>query len=91
MFAFAVAMALVLTATGVLVYTRLGDDLAAALDTDLRLRAQDLEQVIRQPGGSLAAESNARLIERGESSAQLFDPRPRVLDRHHAAGKRPAP
>jgi signal transduction histidine kinase len=79
-FAFAVAMALVLTATGVLVYTRLGDDLAAALDTDLRLRAQDLGQVIRHPGGSLAAESNGQLIERGESFAQLLDPRPRVLD-----------
>ena len=78
--AFAVAMALVLTATGMLLYARLGDDLSAALDTDLRLRAQDLGQVVRQPGGSLAAESNRRLIERGESFAQLLDARSNVLD-----------
>jgi len=78
--AFAVAMALVLSATGMLLYARLGDDLSAALDTDLRLRAQDLGQVVRQPGGSLAAESNRRLIERGESFAQLLDGNTTVLD-----------
>ena len=78
--AFAVAMALVLTAAGMLLYARLGDDLSAALDTDLRLRAQDLGQVVGQPGGSLAAESNQRLIERGESFAQLLDARSNVLD-----------
>jgi two-component system, OmpR family, sensor kinase len=78
--AFAVAMALVLTATGALLYVRLGDDLSAALDTDLRIRAQDLAQVVREPGGSLSAESNGRLIERGESFAQLLDARANVLD-----------
>jgi signal transduction histidine kinase len=46
----------------------------------LRLRAQDLGQVVRQPGGSLAAESNRRLIERGESFAQLLDNHATVLD-----------
>ena len=78
--AFALAMALVLSATGWLLYARLGDDLSAALDTDLRLRAQDLGQVVREPGGSLAAESSRRLIERGESFAQLLDARAKVLD-----------
>jgi hypothetical protein len=78
--AFAVAMGLVLTATGLFLYARLGEDLSAALDTDLRLRAQDLGQVVREPGGSLAAESNGRLIERGESFAQLLDTRATVLD-----------
>lgn len=78
--AFAVAMALVLAATGMLLYARLGDDLSAALDTDLRLRAQDLSQVVRQPGGSLGADSNARLIERGESFAQLLDGHGTALD-----------
>jgi signal transduction histidine kinase len=73
-------MALVLSATGVLLYARLGDDLSAALDTDLRIRAQDLGQVVREPGGSLAGESNGRLIERGESFAQLLDARGNVLD-----------
>lgn len=79
--AFAVAMALVLAGTGVFLYERLGRDLSAALDQDLRLRAQDLSQVVRQqPDGSLAAESHGRLIERGESFAQLLDPSGRVLD-----------
>lgn len=79
--AFAVAMALVLIATGLFLYARLGDDLASALDTDLRLRAQDLGQVVREPGGSLAAESPGRvLIERGESFAQLLNTSATVLD-----------
>lgn len=77
--AFAVAMALVLTATGVFLYARLGEDLSAALDTDLRLRAQDLGQLVREPGGSLGVESN-RLIERGESFAQLLNAKAIVLD-----------
>jgi two-component system OmpR family sensor kinase len=78
--AFAVAMALVLTATGLFLYERLGQDLSAALDTDLRLRAQDLGQLVGEPGGSLAAESNGRLIERGESFAQLLNAKATVLD-----------
>jgi two-component system, OmpR family, sensor kinase len=78
--AFAVAMALVLTATGLFLYARLGEDLSAALDTDLRLRAQDLGQLVREPGGSLAGESTGRLIERGESFAQLLNAKAIVLD-----------
>jgi hypothetical protein len=38
--AFAVAMAAVLTGTGFFLYARLGDDLARALDQDLRIRAR---------------------------------------------------
>src|SRR3954453_21787328 len=78
--AFALAMALVLAGTGVFLYARLGDDLAGALDQDLRLRALDLAQVVRDPSGSLARESNRRLIEPGESFAQLLAPDGRVLD-----------
>jgi hypothetical protein len=48
--------------------------------THLWLRAQDLGQVVRQPGGTLAAASNRRLIERGESFAPLLDTRANVLD-----------
>lgn len=78
--AFAVAMALVLLATGVFLYTSLGDDLQRSLDQDLRLRAQDLSQLVRDPHGSLAGEPSARLIERGESFAQLVTPAGRVVD-----------
>jgi two-component system, OmpR family, sensor kinase len=88
--AFAVAMALVLTATGMFLYASLGHDLAAALDTDLRLRADDLSQVVRDPGASLAAESQGRvLIERGESFAQLLDAHATVLDGTAPLGNAP--
>jgi signal transduction histidine kinase len=78
--AFAAAMAVVLAATGAIVYARLGDDLARALDTDLRLRAQDLATVVADPRGSLAVEAGRPLIERGESFAQLLSARGRVID-----------
>ena len=78
--AFAVAMALVLSATGLFVYARLGDDLAAALDQDLRLRASDLSALVRDPNGSLAAEAHGALVERGESFAELVTPQGAVLD-----------
>lgn len=78
--AFALAMALVLVAVGTLLYARLGQDLNRALDQDLRLRAQDLSAVVSDPATSLAAEGGGRLIERGESFAQLLDPGGRVLD-----------
>ena len=78
--AFAVAMAVVLAATGVFLYQRLGDDLARSLDQDLRLRAQDLSALVREPGGSLATESHGRLVERGESFAEVIGARGRTLD-----------
>jgi two-component system, OmpR family, sensor kinase len=78
--AFALAMVIVLAGTGMFLYARLGDDLAHALDQDLRLRAQDLSALARDPASSLAAESRGRLIERGESFAQLLDRDARVRD-----------
>jgi two-component system, OmpR family, sensor kinase len=78
--AFAVAMALVLTATGLFLYARLGHDLAAALDQELRLRAQDLSELARDPRGSLSSEPSVHFIEPGESFAQLLSPGGRVLD-----------
>jgi two-component system, OmpR family, sensor kinase len=87
--AFAVAMALVLAGTGAFLYARLGDDLSRALDQDLRLRAQDLSALVSDPRSSLAAESGSRLIERGESFAQLLDQRGRVLDTTRSLGNKP--
>jgi two-component system OmpR family sensor kinase len=78
--AFALAMAIVLTGTSWFVYSSLGSHLAFALDHDLRLRADDLSALVRQPGGSLEAASNRRFIEYGEAYAQLLDSRGRVLD-----------
>jgi len=87
--AFAVAMAVVLAATGLYVYTRVGDDLNQALDQDLRLRGQDLSVVVAHRAAPLTAESGGRLIERGESFAQLLDARGRVVDATRPVGRQP--
>jgi signal transduction histidine kinase len=87
--AFAAAMAIVLAATGFFLYTRLRQDLAGALDQDLRLRAQDLSALVSDPRTSLGADSSRRLIERGESFAQLIDRRGRVLQATRAVGTHP--
>ncbi|MBI5104049.1 MAG: HAMP domain-containing protein, partial [Solirubrobacterales bacterium] len=88
--AFAVAMATVLAASGWLLYTRLDRDLATALDTELRLRAQDLQTLARDPRGSIAGGPPIRLIEHGESFAQLLTPSGRVLQAS-SPRLRPAP
>lgn len=73
-------MAIVLSAAGVLIYVRVGDDLSSALDQDLRLRAQDLTALVRDPGNSLRTEASSHLIESGESFAELLDRHGRVID-----------
>ena len=47
--AFALAMAVVLASTGWFLYVRLGSHLAAALDLELSVRAQDLGAVVGSP------------------------------------------
>ena len=84
--AFALAMTVVLAATGVLIYGRVGGDLASALDQDLRLRAQDVSALIDDRGASLAAEPDTRLIEPGESFAQLLTRGGRVHDATRSLG-----
>lgn len=81
-------MALVLVGAGAFLYASLGADLSQALDQDLRLRAQDLSALVIEPGGSLATATGGQLVERGESFAQLLDPRGRVLDETHSLGAR---
>ena len=86
--AFAVAMALVLAGTGAYVYAKLGSDLNHALDQDLRVRGEDLSALVAG-GGSLAHESSGRLVERGESFAQVLDARGVVIDASRSVGRRP--
>jgi signal transduction histidine kinase len=78
--AFALAMAVVLAATGVFVYARVARDLARNLDEDLRLRAQDVSALVRAPHAPLAADTDSGLVERGESFIELVTPQGRVLD-----------
>jgi heavy metal sensor kinase len=77
--AFAVVMALVLAASGWFLYSRLSSHLSTQLDQELQVRAQDVSALVRHPGASLASDEGARLVERGESYAQLVDGS-RVLD-----------
>lgn len=85
---FAVAVALVLAGTGVLLYAGLGRDLSQALDDSLRLRAQDLSTVAGGRERLLAGQPGARLIERGETFAQLVTPDGTVLDETGGVGGR---
>jgi two-component system OmpR family sensor kinase len=86
--AFALAMAVVLAGSGWFLYARLGSHLDQALARDLRLRTQDLAALVRH-GGSLTAASGGRLVERGESYAELLDSNGRVLDATRPLGRTP--
>ena len=76
--AFAVAMAVVLAATGWFLYASLDSHLSQALDRNLHLRADDLSALARQ-GGSLAAPEGRSFVEVGEAYAQLIDSEARVV------------
>ena len=86
--AFAVAMAIVLTTTGWFLYTRLDSHLSLSLDRGLRLRAQDLAELVGEPGKPLAHANGAPFVEQGEAFAQLLDDRGRVLDATQPLRKR---
>ena len=80
MTAFALAMALVLAASGWFLYARLDSHLATALDRELEVRSQDLTALVKHRDASLAGDSGGRFIEKGESYAQLVDLRNRVVE-----------
>jgi two-component system, OmpR family, sensor kinase len=70
---FAVAMAVVLAAVGLFVYTSVASDLDRAFDKDLRSRSQALAALV-QRGGSVRATGTA------DTFAELVTPRARVVD-----------
>jgi two-component system OmpR family sensor kinase len=78
--AFALALAVVLAATGAFLYVRLDSMLRRALDRDLALRAEDLAALVGDPAGKLPSTAAGPFVERGESYAQLLAPSGRVLD-----------
>src|SRR5262245_66124431 len=82
-------MPTVLAASGWFLYARLDSHLTLALDRELEVRSQDLATLVRQPVGTLAGDSGGRLIERGESFAQLIDPARGVVDATQPLGNRP--
>ena len=77
--AFAAAMAIVLAGSGWFLYARLGSHLQTALNRELELRSQDLAALVRQ-NGSLGSDTGSRLVEHGESYAEVVDGRGTVLD-----------
>ena len=87
--AFALALAAVLAGSGWFLYTRLDSHLAAALDRELQVRAQDLSNVVRNPSASLESDSTGRFVEPGESYAQLVDPNGRVVQATRPLGSAP--
>jgi two-component system OmpR family sensor kinase len=87
--ALAVAMALVLAGTSWFLYARLSSHLALALDRELRLRAQDLAALVRDPRSSIDSPGANRFVESGESYAQLLGARGTVLQATRALGGRP--
>jgi signal transduction histidine kinase len=70
---FAVAMAIVLAAVGLFVYTRVASDLDRAFDKDLRSRGQALSVLVER-GGSVRATGSA------DTFAELVTPDGRVVD-----------
>lgn len=71
--AFAVAMALVLAATGAFVYVRVGRTLDEGVDGSLRARADDVAALVRRTGSARSG-GGTRLAEAEESFAQVIGP-----------------
>jgi two-component system OmpR family sensor kinase len=86
--AFAVAMAIVLAATSWFLYVRLDSHLSLSLDRSLRLRSQDLTELVGDPGAPLARANGAPFVEEGEAFAQLLDEQGHVLDATRPLRKR---
>jgi two-component system OmpR family sensor kinase len=77
--AFALSMVAVLAAAAVFVYLRLESDLDEAIDSALRLRADDVAAVIQQ-SDRLSPRTGGPLAEAEESFAQILTPSGRVVD-----------
>jgi two-component system OmpR family sensor kinase len=87
--AFAVAMALVLAGSGLFLYLRLASHLATAVDDELRVRAEDLRTLVESGRSSLTGDVDARLVEQGESYAEVLTADGRVVDATPPIGRTP--
>lgn len=77
---FALVMALVLTAVGLFVYVRLGDQLNESIDNGLRTRGGEVAAFVRDSDEALGGSADVALIEAEESFAQVLGPGGEVLD-----------
>jgi heavy metal sensor kinase len=78
--AFAIAMAVVLVATGLFLYLRLEGALDRTIDQSLRGRADDVAALVRASGSGLREEGGSRLVDQEENVAQVLDPDGVILD-----------
>jgi heavy metal sensor kinase len=88
--AFVVVMALVLSATGLFLYVRMGSALDETLDQGLRSRAADLKALVEQADTGLSQAKRDPLSERGERVAQILDTQGRIVDAAPGLSKGPA-
>ncbi len=86
--AFALVMAVVLTAMGLFVYHRQATNLDLTIDRALRARAADVAALAQQSDTGLA-DARPRRGVNGVQLAQLIDASGRVLDRTRGLSKRP--
>jgi signal transduction histidine kinase len=78
--AFTAVMAVLLGATGLFLYLRMGSALDTTLDRGLRTRAADLTALVQQADSGLAEARKSPLADRGENLAEIVDRRGRVVD-----------
>jgi signal transduction histidine kinase len=79
-------MALVLGATGVFVYLRFANELAATINSGLRSRASDVAALIKEAESGLQ-EGHQDLVGRRESFAEVLDARGNVTDSSPIVGQ----
>jgi two-component system, OmpR family, sensor kinase len=85
--AFSAVMAVVLCATGVFVYLRLGSELNHTLNDGLRAQADRLTALVRQSDSTLG--SGPQLSDRDDSFAQVLDAEGDIVDASPQTGRRP--
>lgn len=88
--AFTVVMAIVLGATGLFLYLRLGAELDRSIDQGLRSRAGDVATLVKQADSGLSQGGQSPLTEQGESFAQVLDASGRIVDSTPQIRNRPA-
>ena len=75
--AFALAMGVVLVATGTFLYFRLGSSLDATIDDGLQVRAAEIAQPALEPGGTFGIPSGG--VELDDRFVQVLDPEGRIV------------
>jgi two-component system, OmpR family, sensor kinase len=78
--AFTFVMALVLAATGLFLYVRLGNELDASLNAGLRSRADAVTALVQQAGSGLRNGGRSSLAPPDENYAQVVDENDAVID-----------